>query len=144
MLRAIVVLATIVCFDGCAHRQNKAPTNEDSGVLLIEEVPRPFLADSAWNLLAPGMTGGQVEKLLGRPDDTTGPLTITSPGIVIVKREGKEERFTTRPTTFVTTSWDWQYTRPTSESPEIIYTIEFDHDRVTAFHQRRIGPTTKP
>jgi hypothetical protein len=144
MSRLILLLATVVFVAGCA-RQRHAPSTEDSGVLMIEEAPRPLLPEPAWDQLTRGMRESEVEKLLGQPDSVTSPLTWTSPGVYYVNRDGKEQRFTTRPTTCTTGSTEWQYARPTSAAPDVIYTIRFsDEHRVTVFWQTRTPLTTQP
>jgi hypothetical protein len=90
------------------------------------------------------MTKDEVREILGPPDEAMGPMTITGPTEMIIKRDGKEEHFPLKPTTRVTRDSEWKYLRPTSESPEVIYTIRFVDEWVQRFWSDRVQPAAKP
>ncbi len=143
MFRLTLVLPLVIGFAGCAHRTTE-PADDNGYRLYIEEHPRPLLSEAAWNQISVGMTKDEVMKLLGPPDEGEGPITITGPSEMILDRDGKKERIMTKPTTRVIGESQWKYLRPTSQSPEMTYTISFDGDSVDRFWSVRIHPATKP
>jgi hypothetical protein len=77
-----------------------------------------------------------VRTLLGEPDRTVGPFSLQYG--TITSRDPKTGETTTEPaTTHTTATSTWEYRRPTSEAPQFVYTVEFDHDIVISLSMDR-------